>query len=197
MKSIKITGCVLLLLILSFAEGRAQSVRPNQMYGLPDGKGDTLYRIDFAPIVVHGREYSGRIYRNRDRLSNAVLITYPIALEAKRKLDEMQRHIATLKNERERKEYTKETEKELIKQYTPVLRRMSVYQGFILLKLIDRETGDTGYTLVKELRGGVPAVFWQGVARLFGTNLKVRYDPEGEDAVLEEYVQLYQQGLLR
>ncbi|NLI87857.1 MAG: DUF4294 domain-containing protein, partial [Bacteroidales bacterium] len=76
------------------------------------------------------------------------------------------------------------------------LRKFTVSQGKMLMKLIDRETGATSYDLVKELKGGFSATFWQGVARLFGSNLKVKFDPEGEDKLLNELIGLYEKGLL-
>ena len=69
-------------------------------------------------------------------------------------------------------------------------------QGKLLIKLIDRETDQTSYELVKELRGGFRAFFWQSIARLFGANLKDTYDKEGEDMMVEELIRLYEAGLL-
>lgn len=73
---------------------------------------------------------------------------------------------------------------------------MTLSQGKLLIKLIDRETDQTSYELVKELRGGFRAVFWQSIARLFGANLKDTYDKEGEDMMVEELIRLYEAGLL-
>jgi hypothetical protein len=67
-------------------------------------------------------------------------------------------------------------------------------QGRILLKLIDRETGNTSYQLVKDFRGGFQAFMWQGVARLFGNNMKAEYDPEGEDIIIERAIKLVEAG---
>ena len=71
-----------------------------------------------------------------------------------------------------------------------------MYQGMVLLKLIDRETGRTSFRLVQELRGKFAAFFWQGIARLFGANLKLEYDKEGEDALIEYLIGLYEAGEL-
>ena len=68
------------------------------------------------------------------------------------------------------------------------VRKLTVSQGIILVKLIDRETGRTSYQVIKELKGNVTAFFWQGIARIFGNNLKTEYDPEGEDRVIEDIV---------
>ncbi len=94
----------------------------------------------------------------------------------------------------QQKKYVKGVEDDLKRQYTPILKRMSMYQGIVLLKLIDRETGSSSYGLVKELRGGFSALFWQGIARVFGANLKLEYDKDGDDKIIEELIILYESG---
>ena len=84
----------------------------------------------------------------------------------------------------------------IVKKYTPVLKHMTVYEGRVLLKLIDRETKYTAFEIVKEFRGGFVAGFWQAMARLFGNNLKLEYDPDGSDMMLEQIVVYYEAGLL-
>ena len=73
---------------------------------------------------------------------------------------------------------------------------MTRYEGVILLKLIDRETSHTAYNIIKDFRSGFTAGFYQMLARLFGNNLKLEYDPDGEDAMLEQIVLYYKAGLL-
>ena len=68
------------------------------------------------------------------------------------------------------------------------VRHLTVTQGIILVKLIDRETGRTSYQVIKELKGGFTAFFWQGIARIFGNNLKTEYDPADQDKVMEDIV---------
>lgn len=64
------------------------------------------------------------------------------------------------------------------------------------MKLIDRQTGRSSYALVQEFRGRFSAFFWQGIARMFGGDLKAEYDPQGDDALLEQLIELYELGLL-
>ena len=90
----------------------------------------------------------------------------------------------------------RKVEKELIKEYTPVLKNMTFSQGKILIKLIDRQTDMTTYDIVKELRGGLSAGIWQGVAKLFDANLKQSYDAEGEDKIIEQIITMYEAGLI-
>ena len=88
----------------------------------------------------------------------------------------------------------KTIEKELKTEFEAPLKDLSMTQGKILLKLIDRETGNTSYELVKDLRGGFQAFMWQGVARIFGSNMKSEYYPEGEDIMIERAIKLVEAG---
>ena len=76
------------------------------------------------------------------------------------------------------------------------MKNLTVTQGRILIKLIDRETTLTSYEVVKELRGSFQAVFWQAIARIFGSNLKTEFDPEGEDKTLNEIMIMIEKGEL-
>ena len=89
-----------------------------------------------------------------------------------------------------------DTEKELKEKYSHQLMQLNFTQGIILIKLIDRETGNTSYDLVAGLRGKFVAFFYQGLARLWGYNLKVHYDPRGKDKNIETIVQLINEGKL-
>ena len=95
-----------------------------------------------------------------------------------------------------KKEYAKKIEKSLIDQYGPTMKTMTTSEGRILIKLIDRETNNTSYALIKELRSGLQAFFWQGVARIFGHNLKDEYDPEEEDMLIEYIIYNLETGML-
>ena len=79
-------------------------------------------------------------------------------------------------------------QKELKKEFTEPLTALSVYQGKILMKLINRETHNNCYDLIKEYRGGFTARFWQTVAWVFGSSLKQDYEPKGNDAEMESIV---------
>ena len=90
----------------------------------------------------------------------------------------------------------KQAEDDIAAQFGPELKELTFTQGKILIKLIDRETSSTSYTLVKELRGSVRAFFYQGFARLWGYNLKTKYDPKGEDELIELIVLMIENGQL-
>ena len=133
------------------------------------------------------REYYRTIYNFKK--------VYPYALKAKEIIADAD---STLANSdftaRERERYLKQYEKRLFKEFEKPLRSMSISQGRLLLKLLDRELGRTSYYVIKNYRGGAAAGFWQGVAKLFGSDLKQPYDRYGEDRLIEELVLLYQQG---
>ncbi|MFM7015784.1 MAG: DUF4294 domain-containing protein [Bacteroidota bacterium] len=130
------------------------------------------------------------------KLRRDVLRAYPYAKLASMKLKYINDQVATMSNERQKKRFIKETERELKEQFEQDLKHLTVTQGRILIKLIDRETGNTSYALVKELRGGLQAFFWQGLARLFGENLKSEYDAIGEDQMIEQIVRQIENGSL-
>jgi hypothetical protein len=102
--------------------------------------------------------------------------------------------IEKMPDEKTRNAYMKVVEKELKAEFEEPLKDLSMTQGKILLKLIDRETGNTSYELVKDLRGGFQAFMWQSIARIFGSNMKSEYDPTGEDIMIERAIKLIEEG---
>ncbi len=113
---------------------------------------------------------------------------YPYARIVSMELKELDDHLATLDNEKEQKAYINQAEKEIMDQFEKEVKKLTVTQGIILVKLIDRETGRTSYQVIKELKGGFTAFFWQGIARIFGNNLKTEYDPDNQDKIMEDIV---------
>jgi len=123
------------------------------------------------------------------RLRNAVYVCYPYARVAGVTINEINKHIATLSTKKEQKNYLKTREKELKAQFADPLSNLSVYQGKILMKLINRQTGNNCYALVKEYRGGLTARFYQTVAFFFGSNMKQDWDiQEKTDRQIENIV---------
>ena len=100
-----------------------------------------------------------------------------------------------IESEKERKAYSKEVEESLKAEFEGELRKLTVSQGRILLRLVDRETGNTTYEILKDFRGSLSAVFWQTVAKIFGSNLKTRYNPSsGEDKTIEQIIAQIEEG---
>jgi hypothetical protein len=128
------------------------------------------------------------------KLKRDVLRAYPYAKLAANTLREINDSLATLHKPKQRKKYIKQSEARLKAQFEKDLRRLSVSQGRILLKLVNRETGDTSYEIVKDLRGPFNALFWQTMARFFGSSMKSEYDPRGEDRLIEDIVRSIENG---
>ncbi len=160
--------------------------------------GDTLPHVTLreVSIVPKWKFRNKREYRKYSRLVRNIKKTLPYARMAAKKLHEIDAHMQTLKTDKERKEYLKEAEKKLFADFEQPLRHLTVSQGFLLIRLIDRETGDTTYNLIKEYKSGFSAFFWQSVARLFGSNLKAGYDPEGDEKMIEHIIILLDNGML-
>lgn len=174
---------------------------------MPDGRykvltnvvnGDTIPIIYMAPVEIVAALSPQAAVKMQAylKLRRDVLKAYPYARLAAAQLKFINDSIAKIPNERDRKRFIKETEKELKSDFERDLKQLTITQGRILIKLIDRETGNTSYALVKELRGSLQAFFWQGLARLFGTNLKTEFDAAGEDAAIESIVQQIERGQL-
>ena len=149
--------------------------------------GISLPEIEIKEVVIIGRPSTARKFPfNRyQRLIYNLKKVYPYALVVRAKLSETNDKLAGIPDERERKKYIRQFEKNLFGEYEDDVRDMTITQGKLLIKLIDRETYNTSYDLIRQYRGNISAAFWQGIARIFGTNLKAEYDPFGEDAVME------------
>jgi len=160
--------------------------------------GDTLYIIPLDEVEIKGKRSSKnkRLIRRTNRLISYVKKVYPYAKIAGIKLLEYDSLLRSVDTESQKRKIMRRAEKEIKEEFGGELSQLTINQGKILLKLIDRETGDTSFELVKDLRGGFTAFFYQTFARIFGLNLKVKYDPEGEDKKIEEIVQLIENGQL-
>jgi hypothetical protein len=122
------------------------------------------------------------------RLRNAVYVCYPYARRAGDIMNDINAHIAKMPD-KDKKTYIKSREKELKKQFAEPLSELSIYQGKVLMKLINRQTGNNCYEIIKEYKGGFTARTWQTVAFFFGSNLKQPYDANGDEREIESIVQ--------
>ena len=150
-------------------------------------EGDTLPYAQLDMVMVFGEMSAAqrKAKQKWTRLRNAVYVTYPYAKKAGYIINDVNRNLVSIKDAGARKKYLISREKELKKEFTAPLTALSVYQGKVLMKLINRETRNSCYNLVKEFRGGFSARFWQTIAWVFGSSLKQDYDPKGEDADME------------
>ena len=136
--------------------------------------------------------------RQGRRLASNVKKVYPYAKLAGAKMQEYDSVLAHVTDKAERNRLMRQAEKEITDQYTAELKDLTISQGLILIRLIDRETGNTSYQVVQELRGKVRAFFYQGFARLWGYNLKTEYDPHNnpEDDQIETIMTLLERGVI-
>lgn len=127
--------------------------------------------------------------KHREKLRNDIYITYPYAITAAAVLKELHDSLAYMDRRRDRKHYIKEMDRKLDHIFKEPLKNLSIDQGHVLIKLINRQTGNNCYSIIRELKGGVSAVVWQSVGVLFNNNLRKEYDPEGKDMEIEAMVQ--------
>jgi len=130
------------------------------------------------------------------KLIRDVKKTLPYAKLVYGTLIETYEYIMTLPTEKEREEHLKRIEKELYAEYMPILKKMSLSQGKLLIKLIDRECSQPSYNLVKAFLGPLRANFWNLFAGVFGASLKSTWDPNGKDAATERIVELVEMGVI-
>ncbi|MBI5219331.1 MAG: DUF4294 domain-containing protein [Bacteroidia bacterium] len=160
--------------------------------------GDTMPHMDLRQVLVFP-EFKFKTKRQAqkfDKLIFNVKKVYPYAKLAGAKLREIETNLGYITTESLRKFYVKDEERKLKQEFEEDLKKLTISQGKILIKLIDRETGRTTYQLVKDLRGSLSAFIWQTLARLFGSDLKAEYDPEGDDKKIEIVIQLIENGQL-
>lgn len=160
--------------------------------------GDTLPLVYLGEAEITGR-WSPKDRREAERytrLMRQVVKVYPYARLTDQLLKEYEHDLEQIEKGSDRELYVKLAEAELRAEFEAEVRDLTVGQGKVLVKLIDRETGHTSYDLVSRLRGSFVAFVWQGMARLFGQNLKSDYDAEGEDRTIEIIVQRIERGEL-
>ena len=161
--------------------------------------GDTTFIDSIDPCWVFGHPKSARKnWRKYYKLVYYFARVYPFALASGRIQEVVDSTIAAENMSAMKKDrYIAQVQEELFKDFEKTFRKMTISQGAVLLKLIDRETGQSAFSIIKQYKNGVAAGFWQGIAKLFENNLKSTYDPTGEDKDLEELVQAWQDGTFK
>jgi hypothetical protein len=191
---------ILLILIFFVFCSELQAQEPDtaeMMMGIIVGEDTIIHKnIDEVRVLPKRKFKNKRQYRRYSRYVEKVKKVYPMAVKARELLEKYEPQYNELEENRDKRKLMKQVEKELLAEHMDELKKWSISDGRILLKLIDRETERTPYTLIKDFRGDVSAVFWQGIARLFKNNLKSEYDPEEEDRILEEIVVMIEAGYL-
>ena len=149
--------------------------------------------LDEVMVISKPRKEYKRKIRKYNSLVRKVTKVYPYAKLANERINDIEDNVAKIESEAKKKEYIEQAEDELMAEFEEPITKLTFSEGRILIKLIDRETGDTSYELIKRLRGRFSAFFWQTVAIVFGSNLKAEYDPE-EDMMIENIIVRIENG---
>lgn len=170
------------------------------VYGRIDENGDTTLIVYLPEVDIDLMQRYMQITDTQKgrRLANNVKKVYPYAKLAGAKMREYDSILANVNSEFDRHMLMKQAEQEITDQYTEELKHLTITQGLILVRLIDRETGSTTYQVVQELRGKMRAFFYQGFARLWGYNLKTEFDPHNnpEDDEIDTIMTLMERGVI-
>ena len=188
--------------IITFDEYQAieDEERRNSVQWLPyrtEGA-DTILIKEFRPALARP-PYVFKTKRQQQQYSKLlynVRKVYPYSVLIRKVYSEIEDSLKHITSDDARKAFIKKKEKELRDQFEDELIHLTITQGKILIKLVDRETGNTTYQVIQELKGGFSAFLWQGVARLFGSNLKSEYDADEEDRMIEDIIIRIENGLL-
>ena len=161
--------------------------------------GDTIPYIFLKAVNVWGSYLllSQKEINKNTKLIRNIKIMLPYAREAKRRLDILEAEVAKV-SPKERKAMLKKAEKDIEAEYKKDLKKRTYSQGLVLIKLIDRETSRSAYTLVKDLRGSFRAGLYQACAKFFGFNLKDKFDPlnNSKDDLIDRIVKSIDKGYL-
>jgi len=173
-------------------------IRPeNQQFGTIEGK-DTVPFIILKEVLVFPplKFKNEKERREYNRLVRDVKKTLPYAKMVYETLIETYEYIETLPNDKAKEAHLKKMEKELFSQYKPELKKLTLSQGKLLIKLIDRECNQSSYQLVGAFLGRFRAGFWNLFAGMLGASLKTEYDPKNKDAMTERVVQMVERGMI-
>lgn len=139
--------------------------------------------ISARPSKRRAKNRHARQVKKFNRLRYNILKTLPYANEAARNLRIIDAELARIPTEEGKKAYMDSKENSLFGRYEEDIKKLTISQGKVLVKLIDRQTGNTAYSLIRDYKSKTSAFFWQGIGRLFGYNLKNEYDTEDEFAM--------------
>ena len=184
--------------IAAFAEQAIRQSSPDNLYLMRweiNEKGDTIFTEELRPARVFARvpKQKGKDWRKYYRLVFNFNKVYPYALVGRKMMAQVDSTLAAEPLKRsERNQYIKSVERELLRLFEKDIRKMTISQGMVLMRLVDRECGMPPYDIIKTYE--VAAGFWQFIARFFDADLKKRYDPQNKDHDIEELVQIWDSG---
>ena len=191
MKNTLFNIIIFLLALLLFVPAKAQNdERRVYIVGAAAHKGETIPHIQLPTVYIFTplRFRNKREKTNYDRLVYDVKKTLPLATEIRKIIIETYETLQLLPDEKAQNKHLQKLEKELKEVYTPKMKKLTLRQGKLLIKLVDRQCDQNAYQLIKLFMGSFKAVFYQSFASLFGASLKKSYDPMGEDSLTERVV---------
>ena len=186
--------------ITAFAERAVREVSPENLFLMKwevNENGDTVFTEEIRPARIFARvpKQKGKEWRKYYKLIYNFNKVYPYALVGRKMMAQVDSTLDAEPLKRsERNRYIKSVERELFRIFEKDIRKMTISQGMVLLRLVDRECGMPPYDIVKTYEGEFAAGFWQVVAFLFDADLKKRYDPAGKDKDIEELVKIWESG---
>ncbi len=191
LNKITVMAIITLSVLTVFSQEPQTPVKDDSMVS----RNDSMIFIQLEDIDVY--PHSGRKlnYRRYSRLVSRLRKVYPFAVDAAKELEKYNTLFESATSDRERRQYVRAVEKELFAKHEDQLKRFTISEGRYLILLIDRETGNSSYSIIKELKGGVPALFWQGLARIFNNDLKEEYDPYHRHFVVEQIVLMIEEEM--
>lgn len=159
--------------------------------------GDTLFLAYLHDVYVFPpmRFKSKKQERFYWKTVRDVKITLPIAKILHQEMIKTDAVMSRM-DKKEKRRFWKQYEKVLYSQYEDKFRRMTASQGQMLMKLIDRESGQTSYDVIKYYKGTFVANFFQAWAKMFGNDLKAEYDGADKDQITERIILLVEAGQL-
>ena len=161
-------------------------------------KGDTIPYVELKEVPVYPKLKNKKLEKFYWKTVRDVKLVYPYVKIVAKEYAMINAKFDTIVDKKQRMKYTKKYEKQLLKKYEPTMREFTLSQGKMMIKLIDREMDKTGYALIKEIRGGIVAWWWQLFAKMVGADLKEDFNTSKreQDRIIERVITLYEAGVL-
>ena len=179
---------VAVLLLFATGDSHAQGINDTIRLGAIVDNGKTYAMVLLPEFIEVGALMNGEERNRRNKLRTDVYAVYPYALAAAAVFKDVNTTLDKIPDRRDRRKYLKSIDKQLDQLFKQPLKNLSIDQGHVLIKLINRQTGQNCYSIIKELKGGFSAVVWQSVGVMFNNNLNRDYDPGDRDKEIEGIV---------
>ena len=179
------------------ASAQVRKVTGTPMYFEVTPQGDTVFIDSIEPVwcLARGKGMRDGDWRKFYKTVYNFNKVYPYALVGRKMMAQVDSTMAADVTKRsQRNKYVNDVERELFRLFEKDIRNMTISQGLVLMRLVDRECGMSAFSIIKTYENGFAANFWQLVAKVFSQDLKTRYDPKGKDQKLEELCQIWDEG---